>query len=138
MRPDNTNLLDIPTIQHKARELARLLGREDFSIADGPAGDATPHIEVNDAYYYVVDERGHENKRLRTTDIDELLYWIMGDMTFWMSWDYERHNRRHGEDSRRLAFAKDVELLASLSESWARRRKAEQEDTLRGAPFRDR
>jgi len=138
MRSDNANLLDIPTIQLKVKDLARQLGRDDFNIADRPEGDATPHIEVSDAYYYVVDERGQENKRLRTTDIDELLYWIMGDLTFWMSWDYEKHNRRPGADSRRLAFAKEVDLLASLSESWARRRKSEQQEILKGAPFRDR
>jgi hypothetical protein len=138
MDHSNDDLLDVKTIQKKAKTLARQLGREDFTIATQPRGDGSPYIEVGAAYYFIVEERGIELKRRKTGNLDELLYWIMDDLTFSMSLDYELRHRREGEDSRRLAFAKEVELLELLSPAWAKRRAADHEKILRTHPFRDR
>lgn len=82
---------------------------------------ARPHIEVDDFYHFVVVERGAEIARKSTKDLDELLYWIFDDITFSVASSYELHHRINGEDSRRLLFSKQSELLYSLSPDWARR-----------------
>ena len=38
--------------------------------------DGTPHIEVANAYHFVVCERGSERERRSTSDLDELLGWV--------------------------------------------------------------
>ncbi|MEQ1725396.1 MAG: Imm63 family immunity protein [Sphingopyxis sp.] len=119
MNPSHGNLLSVQTIKQRVKELACHLGREDFFIRTEPSGYGSPYIEVLDAYHFVIEERGFELERRITNDLDELLYWIMRGLTTAMAWDYEMQNRREGEDSRRQAFAKDVELLGRLSSHWA-------------------
>lgn len=98
--------------------------------------DGTPHIEVGDAYFFVTCERGSEFERRRTTDIDELLFWVFSTVTFSMSSDWEVRNRLAGEDSRRQLFAKQIQLLANLSADWAEREDAEHGRILAEYPFR--
>lgn len=135
---DATNhLLDIRLIQRNVKSLARQLGKEDFTIATRPWGDGSPYVEVEDAYHFIVEERGVELERRKTADLDELLYWILKGLTSRLSWDYELRNRRENEDSRRQAFAKEVELMSSLSPAWGERLRAEQERILASYPFHD-
>jgi hypothetical protein len=130
-------LLDAGTIQNRAKALAARLGRPDFTLRSKPGHDGSYHLEVGDAYYLVVTERGLELERRRTEDVDELLYWAMEGLTSSMSSNYELANRREGEDSRRQAFAKQVELLATVSPAWAERQRQEQAEILGQHPFRD-
>lgn len=137
MTHGNDNRLSVPAIQQRVKDLARQLGRGDFTIRAEPWGDGSPRIEVGDAYNFVVEERGIELKRLTTGDLDELLFWILRWLTFSMALDYELRNRRDGEDSRRQVFAKDLELLERLSPAWAKRQRAEYSEILRSHPFQD-
>ena len=137
IRMEGTGLLSSRTIQKKVKALARLLGQPALTINTQSMEDGSPHIEVGDAYYLVVRERGNELSRKRTTDPDEILYWIMEGHTSALSWDFEVRNRRDGEDSRRQAFARQVELLAVLSPQWAERQRLEQAKILERHPFHD-
>jgi len=134
---NEVEVLGVPTIQRRARELAARLGNADYVLPSEPKHDGSPHLEVTDAYYLVVTERGYELDRRRTTDVDELLYWAMEGLTSSLSWNYELAHRRDGEDSRRQGFAKQIELLATLSGEWAERRRREQADTLSQHPYHD-
>lgn len=117
--------------------LARQLGQDDFTIATQPQGDGSPYVEVGDAYYFIVEERGVELERRKTNNLDDLLYWILKGLTSRLSWDYEVRNRREHEDSRRQAFAKEVELMSTLSAAWGERLRAEQQRILASHPFHD-
>ncbi|MEQ7874726.1 Imm63 family immunity protein [Sphingomonas sp. ASV193] len=119
------------------KTLAEKLGESSFTIATSSHENGSPHIEVDGAYHFIVRERGLEISRKQTDDLDELLYWIFEGLTARMSWDFELQHRRPFEDSRRQAFTKQLELLASLSSEWAVRQRLEQEDILRLHPFRD-
>lgn len=130
-------LLDVEMIQSRAKALAAQLGKRDFHLPCVPMHDGSRHVEVSDAYYLVAADRDHETERKRTTDADKLLYWVAEGLTSSISWDYELAHRREGEDSRGQGFAKQVELLATLSPDWADRRRQEQADILRQHPFRD-
>ena len=99
--------------------------------------DGSPHVEVRDTYHFVIRERGIELSRRRTSDLEELFYWIMEWLASSMSWDYELRHRRKGEDPRRQGFAKQCELLAALSPEWAERKRAEQAEILDRHPYHD-
>lgn len=126
------NLLSVPAVQQRVRDLARQLGCEDFTVHSTPMGDGSPYIETGAAYYFVIEERGVELERRTTSNLDELLFWIMRRLTSSLAWDYELRNRIEGEDSRRQAFAKDLELLDRLSPAWARRQRVEYDKIWNG------
>jgi hypothetical protein len=137
MNVSKDNLLNVPAIQQRVSDFARQLWREGFVIHTTPMGDGSRYIEVDDAYHLVAEERGVEFERRTTSDLDELLFWILSGLTSRMASDYEVRNRREREDSRRQVFATDLELLELLSPAWAKRRRAEYDEILRTHPFHD-
>ena len=114
-----TKLYDLPTYGHSE---------------DG----ARPHIEVDSrGYHYVIVERGQELSRFVTPEIDELLYKIFDHITFTLAFRYELENRVEMQDCRRIAFHRQVELLAKLSPRWGQREAEDHESILRRSPFDD-
>ena len=103
---------DLPTIEAKVRDLAeRIEAPANYLPTFGYSDDgARPFVQLDWAYQYVVEERGQELGRKTTTDLDELLYWILDDIADAMSWDYELRHRREREDSRIQAFTKRMDL----------------------------
>lgn len=98
---------------------------------------AKPHIEVDQAYHWVVVERGGERERKTTMDLDELLYWIFSDVTRAMASDFELKNRVAAVSSRRLLFRKQLELMRLANNHWEERRSEEIERILSKYPFND-
>jgi hypothetical protein len=99
---------------------------------------ARPHIEVDSrGYHFVVVERGQERERFTTRELDDLLYHIFQNVTFSLAIDYELAHRVETQDCRRLAFERQIELLAQLSGRWASREAKEHERILREHPFDD-
>ena len=94
-----------------------------------------PHIEVGGIHglqlSWVVRERGEEWERRTTLDLDELLYWTFEAVTFSMASDWEVKHRVDGQDSRRLLFSHQLELLDRLDSAWGERRKRELGPLLR-------
>lgn len=127
----------VESIQRAAEDLAARLGEMDFKVSAKPTHDGSLHIEVSDAYYLVVSERGMEVDRKRTKSSQELLFWVMDRLISSMAWDYELAHRRKGEDVRRQGFAKQIELMAQLSSEWAERKRRELSEILSLHPFND-
>jgi hypothetical protein len=101
--------------------------------------DGSPHVELVDGkYHYVVTERGSELQRRIAQDEDQLLYWLMSDVTQGIAIRLEAGRRRRGQDSRRRWFARDVELLGSLNPEWGERKRLEYLQVLITHPFRDK
>lgn len=99
---------------------------------------AHPHIEVSaGAYHHVVVERGIELERRSTTDYQELLCWVFADVTHQMAFEFELHHRVEGQDARRLAFRRQLELMALLGPVFEDRARRNIERILRKAPYRD-
>jgi hypothetical protein len=125
------------------REVLRLASRIDASggllPTFGYSEDfARPHIEVNEAgYHYVVIERGQEQDRVTTSDLDELLYLVFKSVTFTLAGSYELKHRVEGRDNRRLHFQKQLELMHLLSPQWSDRQAAEQNRILQQYPYDD-
>jgi len=81
---------------------------------------ARPHLEVNAAgLHFVVVERGQEQMRRTTQELDELLYWVFEGVTSSMAWDYELQHRIPNQDHRILSFQYKVKLLSKLNADWA-------------------
>jgi hypothetical protein len=128
---------DLTCIRTMVKEYGSQIGAPDTELLGSPQGDGSPYVEVSDAYYFIVEERGVELKRQRTDDIDELLYWIFDGVTFSISSDFELRNRRPKEDSRRQLFAKQEALLGQISRQWRERKLEEHRRILVDHPFED-
>jgi len=101
-------------------------------------GSARPHIELDDrGYHYVVSERGQELQRITTWNLDTLLGHIFDSVSFGMAAKYELHHRIQGQDSRRLLWKRQLELLRILSPEWAALRSSEIDDILQKHPYND-
>lgn len=100
--------------------------------------DGSPHIEhAGGVYRYIVTERGLTHESRETRDRDELLYWLLSDITFGLATRHELENRRPGIDGRRLIFAHQLDNLGRLEARWRARRAAEIADTLAQYPYHD-
>lgn len=107
-------------------------------FSETPQHDGSPHIESNgNAFAYVITERGEEYKRKTTTNEDDILYWLVHDLTWEMASRFELAHRKPNVDSRRLLFQKHLELLGTIDYRWEKRLDAEYETVLEQHPFRD-
>lgn len=131
-------MLEISGVKSQYYSIAERLGapKKHIHFATTPQDNGSPHIETaGDAYSYIITERGSEYERQTTTDPDELLYWLISDLTWSMACDYEMSHRRTGEDQRQLLFQKHLELLGTLNKKWADRKQAEYKSVLQNNPF---
>ena len=121
------------------RLAARVGAPEDSLPTYGQTRDgARPHIETDArSYHYVVVERGEELRRDTTTDLDELLYHVFEGVTFTLACSFATAHRVPGRDFRRRLFTRQIELLGSLSSSWAERESREHQRILQQHPFID-
>jgi len=130
----------ISTIKSRYYSIAKKLNASSKHIlfALTPQGFGYPHIEVHEPeYHYVITERGNELERRCTTDPNELLYWLTSDLTLRMASDWELENRVEGQDSRRLIFKHDIELLEFINNEWAKRKKSYYDKILENHPYND-
>ena len=82
-------------------------------------------------------ERGSEFERRKTRESDELLYWFVSGDVSQLARDWELERRVEGQDSRRLWFAKELEMLDALNPEWAKRKELHQNNVLKEHPFND-
>lgn len=93
--------------------------------------------EEGGEYLLCYSERGRIDIRCRTSSLDELLYHFFESVTASMAFAYELKHRIPGQDSRRLAFEQQIELLGRIFPEWATRREQEHAEILRQFPFHD-
>lgn len=81
-----------------------------------------PFIEIGqNAYYYICLERGEDVFRKQTTDLNELIFMVMEDLTFKMAWDWVKLHPKSNSDLRIPAFAKQVELMKTINLDYGNR-----------------
>jgi hypothetical protein len=133
-------LLTLPEIKAKVDQLAEKIGAPQNVLPTYgySRGDGHPHIEISSqGYYYLSIERDAVGDRLITKNIDELLYKIFAFATFELALEYELAHRVKNQDSRRIMFQREVELLSMLSTQWAEQEAQEHEEILKRNPFDD-
>ena len=131
------------TLQDVERRVAELAARINASghllPTFGYSEDlARPHIEVDRrGVHYVVVERGTELKRVTSLNIDEILWHVFEVVTFSLASDYELARRQDRKDCRRMIFARQLELLNTLTSEWAQRQAEHHRAILQEHPFDD-
>ena len=128
-----------PEIECRFRELVSRLEVSDYLRAfhTTPQHDGSPHIErVGEEFHFVVTERGSELERKRTSDPEEILYWLLEGVTMQVATRFETKNRIAGRDSREIWFPYQEELLRSLKPEWGERKKKAHARILEAHPFR--
>jgi hypothetical protein len=116
-------LLSMDDLRARIGDINVRLGGPDASAGvdvGASRQDGTPHVEIDGAYHYVMCERGSEFTRRSTTDINELLFWIASDITFWRAVEFELRHRIEGQDFRRILFQHQRDLMARFGETWSR------------------
>lgn len=84
--------------------------------------NAEPFIEIwQNAYYYICLQRGEDVFRKRTTDLNELIFMVMKDLTFEMSWEWVKLQPNLNTDLRIPAFVKQVELMSAINLEYGNR-----------------
>ncbi|REK20609.1 MAG: hypothetical protein DWQ41_24710 [Planctomycetota bacterium] len=130
----------ISTLKSAYYEIAKRLNAPHRYVrfATTPQHDGSPHIESNgDELAYVITERGVEHERRQTKDDDDILYWLVCELTHKMASEYELSHRIPAADSRRVLFQKHTELLGSINRDWQARKESEYETVLEQHPFCD-
>jgi len=135
-------MLTLRQIQSEVDRLAQQAGLEKTELPtygkETSRDFGYPHIEVDGTHYhYVVVERGAVQSRKSTTQIDELLYWIFEGVTSSMGFAYELAHRIEDRDGRRIAFAKQIELMTAISPELGARVSRKIDEILRIAPYDD-
>lgn len=135
-------MMSIDTIKHKIYAYGNELGLSKdsylypwFSDTDQVFSDGCTVCAYDNAYHYVVKERGEELQHIRSEDPEDVLYAVLEHITFELAGDYEVAHRREGEDFRRLLFSKQLELLEKIDVRFKERGIAEIEKILEIAPF---
>jgi hypothetical protein len=109
-----------------------------MAVRSTPTGFGDPHIEIDEmGYHYVNWERGSELGRRTTKNLEDLLYWIMKDVTFTMASAYELKNRIPNQDSRRLLFQTQLVLLKRINTDFYKRMEDEIAKLLIRYPYND-
>lgn len=88
-------------------------------------------------YHYLIVEGKVELKHIIAEEIEELLYYIFGDITSDMAFEYEVENSIEDQDYRRIYFQKQLELLSIINQAYYEEKKAELEEQLKINPFND-
>lgn len=109
-----------------------------LTVFSSPQPDAAPYIKTDDnQYLYIIEERGKKIKIQSTESFDLLIYWLVKDIVFYLSTEYELNNRQENKDSRRIIFEHELQLFRKINTKWSKRREEEIESTLSKAPYED-
>jgi hypothetical protein len=133
-------MLSLRQIRHQVEKRAPLIGAEHDDLPTyGSSRDfGYPHIEVDESHYHwVVVERGQELERRTYTELDDLLFTVFASATHSIASRWELAHRASNQDSRRLLFQRQIELLTRLDPAWAARQREHLDAVLRKHPFQD-
>ncbi len=126
-------------LQQRYLEIAKRLSvQEPRGFLTEPQHDGSAHVEFAGAELrYLVTERGETPESRSTYDPDELLFWLVTDLTRSLAASYELAHRIPGEDSRRQLFSKHVELLTLINREWGALVKARYDKLVERHPWND-
>lgn len=133
-------MLSLRQIRYQIEKRAPIVAAEPDDLPTyGSSRDfGYPHIEADESgYHWVVVERGQELERRTFHDLDDLLFTVFVSATHSIASRWELANRVPNQDSRRLLFQRQLELLSALDPAWGRRQQEHIEAVLREHPYRD-
>lgn len=132
--------VSIDNIQQEVWELASKINapKSLTTVFAASPQDGRPHIEIHkDKFQIVVEERGSVLSAKKTDNLDTLLFWIFRSITSQMAQEYELQHRVEHQDSRKIMFSKQLELMMTLSSKWHNLLMDEIEAILAANPYLD-
>jgi len=126
--------------EHLLQNLLPLVSASVFHqhIQTRPTNNGDAHVEiVSGMLHYVVTERGAELRRRITSDSEELLYWLIDDVTSSISYKFDASllDRLLRKDPRRQRFKKHLKLLEKVNPEWAAKKKIYYAEVLGSYPY---
>jgi len=131
-------MIDFSSLQKRVYELGAKGGLPSsyLRVYNASPQNGAPHIEMlHERYDWVVTERGEELFRSSTSDLDELLFWVLDGAASAYSFDYELGHRVVGQDFRKIAFAKREQVMRSIDPIWGDRARKLIDEVLKTFPF---
>jgi hypothetical protein len=129
--------------EHLLQKLSPLVPASVFHqhIQTRPTNNGDAHVEVvGGMLHYVITERGTELRRRIASDSEELLYWLIDDVTSSISYKFNAPllHRLLRKDPRHQRFKKHLELLERVNPAWAERKKIYYAEVLGRYPYMDK
>ena len=131
-------MLTFLEIQAKVDQICEKIGLEKKRVWPAVQNDGAPYVLIHEnKYWYICVERGEVIFEKITKDFNELLYWIVDNYISSYSFEFELKNRTRGQDFRRIAFSKQMEIFGLISDEWKVKKENEIKKILEIAPFVD-
>ena len=86
-------------------------------------------------YHYIIFERGKVIKHYKSKEIENILYPLFKTITINLASQYELKHRNGHEDTRKLRWKKQLELLKIVDTEFYEKRKKEIEEILKTFPY---
>lgn len=102
--------------------------------------DCQPFLSVNEddkKFHIITYERGKIISDIEFDSISDTCFYIMSFIVFDIASSYELKNRVKYQDSRRICFQKEIELMGKISDEYANRKKEYIDNILKIAPYND-
>jgi hypothetical protein len=109
----------------------------DFSNEIPNNAEGTYAYSDDISYHYIFTEKGEITSHKISDDLFEISYWIFDDQIFNISLKYATHHKKNDQDFRRILFAKEMELLGLIGESYRKRCEITVEEILKISPYND-
>ena len=131
------NYIELQEQIYKFGEIAEIPNKY-LKIYEISPQDGTPHIEItDDAYEYIIQERGFEISRRKTKSTDDILFIILFDIITKFAYAYELENRNSNMDSRRMVFEKRYKTMNKINVEWGSRVDKTTKEILKISPYID-
>lgn len=109
-----------------------------FSPPDKVFNEGASIYVTSTQYHYIIMERGREIKHYKSESLEDILYPLFRSITLALATKYELDHRNINEDSRKLRWKKQLELLETINVEFCDMRKKEIEEILKIAPYKDK
>jgi len=107
-----------------------------FNVCTSPTNTEYPHIEFRgNEYHFVETYKGSEIHRQKTTDVKELIFWLVEPDIFELACTWELKHRAKYKDPRRAMFAKQTEYMEQACPEYVDRLKLLHKNLLNKKPF---
>lgn len=135
-------MLGMKEIRSKVLELGQQIGLNEnstlypmFSEPDKVFNEGASIYVTSAQYHYIIFERGNISKHYKSEKIEEILYPLFKSITIVLASKYELKHRNGNEDTRRLRWEKQLELLKIVDIEFYEKRKKEIEEILKAFPY---
>ena len=94
------------------------------------------YVDGNE-YHCVGFDRGRMGRHHHSSDLKTILYYVFDPIVFSLARKYEIARRVKGPDSRRMIFAKQMELMGQIDPNFAKKLSDDLEKVLKKYPYQD-